>query len=281
MEREGTLGTWYRGGGCSPDRATRGIVVEIWPSCVEVGKRAADLVQCELSERAHPVLAVPTGTTPIHMYRELVERLAQGQLRLEHAKFFSLDEFVGLEPGQPGSFSRYMQDCFWGPARLRESQRDIPRGWVEDLAGECVRYEEEIAKAGGIDLAVVGVGVNGHVAFNEPGSDPSLGTRVVELSEVTRRAQALWFGGLVGRVPRRAVTVGMRTIMAARRIVLLACGRHKAKVVYKMLLEPPSEQLPASLLRLHPDLTVLLDEEAAYLLWPKEFRVGPRGAGVG
>lgn len=248
--------------------------VEIWQSFAQVGSRAADLIQEVLAECQQPVFALPTGQTPLPMYQELVRRERAGVLRLESARFFNLDEFVGVRPGEMGSFHRYMQDNFWGPAGLSTSQYDIPRGWAEDLERECRRYDEAIAEAGGIDLAVVGVGENGHIAFNEPGSDPGLGTRVAELSEATRRAQAVWFGDLVGRVPRRAVTVGMRTIMGARRIVLLACGRYKAKVVRGMLLDPPSRELPASLLRLHPNLTVLLDEEAAGLLWPKEFRIG-------
>lgn len=247
-------------GGESPVR------VEIWQSCTQVGNRAADLIQEVLLERPNPVFALPTGATPLAMYDELVRRRKAGILQFHLARFFNLDEFVGVQPGDEGSFYRYMKERFWGPAGLSEGQYDIPRGWAEDLEKECRRYEEAIAEAGGIDLALVGIGNNGHVAFNEPGSEPSLGTHVVELSEGTRRVQAVWFGGSVERVPRLGLTVGLRTILQAREIVLLACGPHKAKVVRAFLLDPPTPEVPASLLRLHGNLRVLLDNEAAALL---------------
>lgn len=246
--------------------------VEVWRSCKDVGRRTADLIESQLVHRPCSVFALPTGTTPLPMYDEIVRRCKEGSLRLDCAKFFNLDEYVGLHPGDEGSFYRYMQERFWGPAKLKEWQYDIPRGWVQDVQGECKRYDEAIAEAGGIDLAVVGVGLNGHVGFNEPGTDAELGTHLVELSESTRRAQAEWFGGLVDRVPRHALTVGIRTLLETRAIVLIACGPHKARVVHQILLGSPTPERPASLLRLHPNLTVILDQDAAGLLWPKEFK---------
>ncbi|MEW6545878.1 MAG: glucosamine-6-phosphate deaminase [Bacillota bacterium] len=271
---EAVMGQCVNGNGTitSSSRQSLPPTVEVWPSCTDVGRRAADLIESQLARRPCSVFALPTGTTPLAMYDEIVRRCEEGNLRLDGAKFFNLDEYVGLHPGHEGSFYRYMRERFWGPAKLKEWQYDVPRGWVQDLDGECKRYDEAIVEAGGIDLAVVGLGVNAHVGFNEPGTDPELGTHLVELSESTRRAQAEWFGGLVGRVPRRALTVGIRTLLGTRAIVLIACGRHKARIVHEVLLGPPTPERPASLLRIHPNLTVILDQDAAGLLWPKEFK---------
>lgn len=246
--------------------------VEIWPSCREVGKRAAGIIRRTLKHNPCAVFALPTGTTPLTMYAQLAAWHARGQLDARRARFFGLDEFVGLDPRHPASFHHYLQVHLWDPLELEGSRCDLPRGSEDDLPGECLRYDRAIAEAGGIDLAVVGIGVNGHVGFNEPGTDPTLGTHVVELTEVTRRAQAPWFGGQVEQVPRQAITVGIRTIREARAVVLLACGASKARVIARALHGPPDPTLPASLLRLHPRLTVILDQAAATLLWPKQYR---------
>ncbi|MDI7250921.1 MAG: 6-phosphogluconolactonase, partial [Bacillota bacterium] len=139
--------------------------VEIWPSCQEVGKRAAGMIRRKLQRDPHAVFALPTGTTPLAVYAQLAAWHARSDLDAARAAFFGLDEFVGLDPAHAASFRQYLRTHLWDPLGIDESRRDLPRGWVDDLAAECLRYDRAIADAGGIDLAVVGIGVNGHVGF--------------------------------------------------------------------------------------------------------------------
>ncbi len=237
--------------------------VEIWPNKTAVGWRAARIVRQQLARYPNSVFAMPTGMTPLEMYRFLVKWHGAGKLDASHARFFNLDEFVGLPRGAPGTYFRYMQERFWGPLALRPDQFDIPRGWADDLEAECRRYDAAIQRCGGLDLALVGLGANGHIGFNEPGTDPRVGTHVVELSPSSRKAQLPWFQGREDRVPNRALTMGIASILSAERVLMLVWGRGKARAVAKALLGAIDPAVPASLLRTHSHFTVLLDREAA------------------
>ncbi|MGQ9602214.1 MAG: glucosamine-6-phosphate deaminase [Candidatus Bipolaricaulia bacterium] len=233
----------------------------------ELSREAGRLVARQILLKEGSVLGLPTGETPIGLYRELVRMSKEGLLSLSKIATFNLDEYVGLLPSHPQSFHHYMQVHLFGALAIPpEPERiHIPDGTAADLEEECRRYEEEIAHHGGIDLMVLGIGLNGHIGFNEPGSDWGTKTRLVVLSEETRRREARRFGSL-DLVPTRAITMGIKTIMQARKILLLASGREKALALKEAIQGPITKAVPASVLQLHPEVTVILDREAGSLL---------------
>ncbi len=242
-----------------------------------LSERAAERVLGAIIHQPRLVLGLPTGRTPEGMYAHLVQHCVGQERCFDGVKTFNLDEYVGLKPDHPGSYARYMQQRLFDHVGLFEGDIFIPDGLAEDvladepdlpmhqaLERECERYERAIADAGGLDLTVLGLGRNGHIAFNEPGSPFDSRTRVVRLDDETRRANAQYFGN--GDVPEWAITMGLATILASKSIVLLASGASKAEAVARLRHGPVAESFPASLLHLHDDVTVLVDREAARLL---------------
>lgn len=227
-----------------------------------LSREAARWVARRILEKPDLVLALPTGETPLGLYRELVRLHQEGLLDFAGVTAFNLDEYLGLPPGHPASFRAYMERNFWGHVNLRPEARHIPNSLPEDAEAECRRYEARIQEAGGLDLAVLGLGKNGHIAFNEPGTPWESRTHVAELSEETRREEASRFGGLA-HVPKRAITMGIRTLMNAREILLLVSGEEKAPVLARALEGPVTPAVPASVLQLHPNLRVMVDRAAA------------------
>lgn len=222
---------------------------------------------CAAAGRA-PVLGLAAGASPRGVYRALQLRRCTGRLDLGAAVAFGLDEYFPIDPGAEQSFTRQLTqvalDIGLPPPRLHMPRGDLPRSRVPK---HCAEYEEAIRRAGGIDLQLLGIGRNGHLGFNEPGARPRGRTRLVELSEQTRRDAAACFGGLE-RTPRRAITMGLGTIFEAREIALVATGFHKAATVKQALERDPSLLVPASFLRLHRRATLYLDGAAASLLAP-------------
>jgi glucosamine-6-phosphate deaminase len=221
---------------------------------------AAAIVAAKVREKPDAVLLLPTGTTPLGMYRRLVELHAEGGLSFAHTTFFNLDEYVGLVPDHPASYHVYMSVNFYGRIDADPERVHVPDGSAPDLEAECRRYEDAIREAGGADLCVLGIGRNGHIGFNEPGASFGSRTRVVRLSESTRRVNAADFEG--NRAPEKAITVGMATIFEAREVLLLASGTNKARAVAAAIEGEVSEEVPASMLREHPSTTFLLDHDA-------------------
>lgn len=231
----------------------------------ELSREAARLVARRLLEKPDLVLALPTGDTPIGMYRELVRLHREGLVDFSKATTFNLDEYLGIPPEHPQSFKSYMHRHFWDQVNLRKENVHIPNSLPKNSNQECAHYESLIQEAGGIDLAVLGLGRNGHIAFNEPGTPFESRTHVAQLSEETRRQEAQAFGGLE-RVPTQAITMGIKTIMLAREILLLVSGEEKREALFRALTGAISPEVPASVLQLHPRLTVLSDRAAASLL---------------
>lgn len=205
------------------------------------------------------VFGLPTGRTPLGLYQELVRLTAVENVDWSDVRTFNLDEFVGLGPGDRGSYRAFMEERLFRHVNLRAGNIGFLNGQAGDLAAECGRYEDAIAAAGGIDLLVLGIGANGHIGFNEPADELVARTHRVTLDEPTRAANALWFGGDLSAVPREALTMGMGTILAARSIVLIATGETKADVVSGMLYGGITTRIPASFLQVHPQVTVMLD----------------------
>jgi glucosamine-6-phosphate deaminase len=210
------------------------------------------------------VLGLATGSTPLPVYRDLARRHAAGELSLARARAFLLDEYVGLPPGHPQSYRSVV-------ARELEEPVDLAPGAVQGpdvhregqaLLAACAEYEAAIEAAGGVDLQLLGIGTDGHIGFNEPGSSLASRTRLKTLTEQTRRDNARFFDSL-DEVPRHVVTQGIGTILEARHLVLLAFGRAKATAVAQAVEGPMTAMVPASSLQLHPHATVVVDDEAA------------------
>lgn len=226
-------------------------------------RAAARLVLGHLSQNPRLVLGLPTGNTPIPMYQALVRAYRQGRADFSRATTFNLDEFVGLGPDDPGSYRRFMNAQLFDHVNLPARRAHMPDGRTRNWRDEAARYERRIARAGGLDLVVLGVGSNGHVGFNEPGPSLDARTHRVALRPESRRANAHLFGGRLTDVPTHALSMGIGTILAARHVVLLATGPSKTRVVARALEGPVTTHVPASLLQTHPDVVVLLDRDAA------------------
>jgi glucosamine-6-phosphate deaminase len=205
------------------------------------------------------VFGLPTGRTPIRLYHEL------GALHADfsRATTFNLDEFLGIGPDHPGSYRAFMQAHLFSRVNLRPERIHVLNGAAPDPEGECARYEQAIAAAGGIGLQLLGIGTNGHIGFNEPARELAARTHRVTLKESTRRSNAALFGGDVGKVPKEALSMGMATILQAGRIVLVATGKSKARCVELVVNGPLTTKLPASFLQLHADVELLVDVAAA------------------
>jgi glucosamine-6-phosphate deaminase len=238
----------------------------ILPSAETVCARGARLVARLLTAKPDAVLGLATGSTPRPLYAELVRLHREAGLSLARATTFNLDEYVGLPPDHPGSFRRYMEEALFQHVDLRPERAHLPDGMAADVPGSAAAYEAAIATAGGIDLVLLGLGEDGHLAFNEPTSSLASRTRMKTLSSGTRRANQRAFGGDADAVPRHVITVGIATILSARRCVLLVTGERKAAALACTAEGPLTAMVPASALQLHPQATVLCDESAASAL---------------
>jgi len=209
------------------------------------------------------VLGLPTGRTPLGLYRELRERSSGDRINWSQVRTFNLDEFAGLAPSNPNSYRAYMQAELFEHVSIDPANIGFLSGAAPDLLEECRRYDAAIAAAGGIDLQILGIGANGHIGFNEPADGLCALTHVAELEQESREANAQRFGGDWTNVPARALSMGMATILNARKIVLIATGAEKAGAVHGMIEGLITTRLPASLLQGHPRVTVMLDAAAS------------------
>ena len=233
----------------------------VFPDYEAMSVAVAYVVAGKLEEEPSSVLMLPTGITPLGMYRRLVEMHRSEGLSFANATFFNLDEYLGLAPDHEASYHVYMKEHFYGLINADPARVFVPDGTASDPEAECERYEAAIREAGGIDVCVLGIGHNGHIGFNEPGAPFGSRTRVVELSESTRKVNASDFEA--DRAPERAITAGMATIFDSKSVLLLASGTNKAGAVAAAVEDDVSESMPASMLRSHPNAVVFLDEAAA------------------
>ena len=238
----------------------------------EVGLRAAEIVAETIKRRPEAVLALPTGSTPMGMYAELGRMREQG-LDFSRVTAFMLDEYIGIARDNPYSFTGYLDKHFYANVNVPREQRRGFDSLGVDPKAECERYDRDIAEAGGFDLAILGIGSNGHVAFNEPGESVSLASHVQKLAEdtISRNRAGLMRGQQAGspetqplaEFPTHAMTVGMGAILNARSLLLLATGAAKAGALAEMMNGRVTTRLPASLLQIHDDCSVLADPAAA------------------
>jgi glucosamine-6-phosphate deaminase len=240
--------------------------VIILESTAEIGRVAADAIEALLIRKPDAVLGLATGSSPLSIYDELVARHAASRLSFARARGFTLDEYVGLPPDHPERYRHVIDTVFASRVDFAPGAVAGPDGLADDLPGACAHYEEAIAAAGGIDVQILGIGTDGHIGFNEPGSSLASRTRIKTLTQQTRMDNARFFGGDIDAVPTHCLTQGLGTIMGARHVVLVATGRSKAEAVHHLAEGAVTAMWPASILQHHPHATVLVDDAAAQRL---------------
>jgi len=245
--------------------------VIIRDSAEEVSILGAQIVAHMVRLKPRCVLGLATGRTPLRLYTELIRMHQAEKLDFSGVETFNLDEYVGLPHDHPQSYHFYMRENFFRHVNIPERLTHVPDGCVKNLRVHCLEYEAAIKEAGGIDLQLLGIGANGHIGFNEPLSALLSRTREKALSPRTRQQNAAMFGGDADRVPRRALTMGVGTILEARELLLLATGSAKAAILAKAVEGPITAMISASALQLHPRCKVILDQAAAGALTQREY----------
>ena len=226
-----------------------------------MSRQAANIIAAQVILKPNCVLGLATGGTPVGTYKELVAKYEAGELDFSGVKTVNLDEYVGLDASSDQSYIYFMRDNLFNHVNIDQNYTNVPRGIVDDADAECQRYEELIASYGGIDLQLLGLGHNGHIAFNEPGDGFELETHTVQLTESTIEANKRFFAS-ADEVPRRAFTMGIKSIMQARSILMVVNGEAKADILCRALTGPVTPDVPASVLQLHPNVTVVGDAAA-------------------
>ncbi|MGV9712582.1 glucosamine-6-phosphate deaminase [Gordonia sp. NPDC003424] len=237
--------------------------VVILPGEAEIGRAAGDTIAALLSAKPTAVLGLATGSSPIAIYDDLIARHRAGALSFAEARAFTLDEYVGLPEGHPERYRTVIDSVFAGQVDFAPGAVSGPDGLADDIPAACAAYEDAIRAAGYVDLQILGIGTDGHIAFNEPGSSLASRTRIKTLTAQTRKDNARFFGDDIEAVPHHCLTQGLGTIMQARHIVLVATGRQKAEAIHHLVEGAVSALWPATILQHHPHTTVLLDEAAA------------------
>ena len=229
----------------------------------ELSREAANIISNKIKLNPSMILGLATGSTPIGTYEELIRMHNEEGLDFSKIITFNLDEYLKIPYNNPNSYHYFMEDNLFNHVNINTDNIHIPDGNAEDIEEFCIEYDKKIEQAGGIDLQVLGIGENGHIAFNEPAPILSLGTHVTDLTESTIKANSRFFDS-IDEVPKKAITMGIGSIMKSKKILLLANGEKKAHIIAKILKEGKiTTEIPASLLLLHPDATVIMDEAAA------------------
>jgi glucosamine-6-phosphate deaminase len=249
-------------------QTSMGILEKAWtlrtvPDVEAMSEAAAELVAATVRERPNAVLTVPTGSTPLGMYDVLAAMSSRGDVDFSRVELFCLDEYVGVTDYDPNSLTGWLRQAFIDRADVDPARVHALPATADDLEAAAAAFERELAKLGGFDLAVLGLGPNGHIAYNEPGSGLESRTRIVRLTpESMAQAAAYWQGTVP--IPELAMTIGVGTLLEARRIVLIVAGEAKAEILRRTLEEPPSAEVPASWLRhAGPRLEIIADRAAA------------------
>ncbi|MBU5591712.1 glucosamine-6-phosphate deaminase [Clostridium sp. MSJ-4] len=230
-----------------------------------ISKRAAEEIKDLINSKPDCILGLATGSSPIGLYKELIELNKEGKVDFSKVTSINLDEYIGLSGDHPQSYRYFMNDTLFNHINIDKNKTYVPNGKAENMEEECKNYDERIIELGGIDLQLLGIGNNGHIAFNEPSEELSVGTHVTGLTESTIEANSRFFDS-IDEVPKTAVTMGLGGIMKAKKILLVASGKSKAEVIAKLVEGKITTQVPATLLLVHRDVTIIVDEDAASLL---------------
>ena len=226
-----------------------------------MSRKAASIIASQVTLKSDSVLGLATGSTPIGMYQQLVEWHKAGDLSFAAVRTVNLDEYVGLAPDHDQSYRYFMNDNLFNHVDIDKANTHVPNGLAADPAAECARYDQVVEDMGGVDIQVLGMGHNGHIGFNEPADHFPLGTNLVDLQESTINANARFFASK-DEVPKQAMTMGIHTIMKAKKILVVVNGEGKADIVKKAFTGPVTPQVPASILQLHPDVVLVGDKAA-------------------
>lgn len=230
----------------------------------DMSRKAANIISAQIIMKPDCVLGLATGSTPVGTYRQLIEWYEKGDLDFSRVSTVNLDEYRGLTHIDPQSYYYFMQENLFDHVNIDKTATHVPDGTNPDAADACVKHEQIIKSLGGIDLQLLGLGNNGHIGFNEPGAAFEKETHLVDLAESTIRANARFFTS-IDEVPKQAYTMGIRTIMQAKKILVVVSGESKADIVSRAFFGSVTPEVPASILQMHPDVTVVCDEAALSL----------------
>ncbi|QDY86847.1 glucosamine-6-phosphate deaminase [Mycoplasma anserisalpingitidis] len=230
----------------------------------EVSKVAADFFEKQIKEKSDSKICFATGSSPIKTYQNLINKVKENRISFKDVTTFNLDEYVGIPYENKCSYHYFMDDNLFNHIDLKRENINFPEG-LGNLVENAKKYENKIRELGGIDFMILGIGTNAHIAFNEPGSKKDERTREVKLTQSTINSNKIYFDN-PNDIPKTAVSMGIGTILEAKKIILIASGKSKADAIYKTLNSPISEEVPSSFLREHKDVTLIIDEDAASLL---------------
>lgn len=229
----------------------------------ELSKKAADIIAQEIRKKPNIILGLATGGTPLGTYKELIRMHKEEGLDFSKVVSFNLDEYYKLSPQNDQSYHYYMYENFFKHINIKIENTHVPDGQTNDYETTCREYDNLIAKYGGIDLQLLGIGLNGHIGFNEPGEELVVDTHLTNLKKTTIESNSRYFD-CIDEVPTKAITMGLGKIIQAKKILLIANGRNKAEIIDELLDDNTvSTQIPASFMLLHDDLNIIMDEEAA------------------
>lgn len=238
----------------------------------EMSKKAAQIIASQVTLKPDSVLGLATGSTPIGMYKNLVRMYNDNELDFSDVKTFNLDEYYQLPRDNDQSYYYFMHENLFNHINIKEENINIPNGMNQDVEAECENYDTAIKNIGGVDIQVLGIGHNAHIGFNEPASVFEKGTNLVDLKESTIQANARFFES-IDDVPKKAVTMGIGSIFTAKKIMLMAAGEGKAEAIYNTVHGNITPEVPSSILQLHEDVVLILDEEAASKLNKDDYKL--------
>lgn len=227
----------------------------------EVSMAATKLVESQVNLKPDCVLGLATGSTPVGMYKRLIEKCKNGELDFSEVKTFNLDEYYPISRDNNQSYYYFMNENLFDEINIKKENIHIPNGEAKDVESECEEYEKMIEEAGGIDLQILGIGQNGHIGFNEPDENLNSKTHVTGLTESTIKANSRFFDSIED-VPTKALTMGIATILKSRKIILMACGVEKSDAVAELLTDDIKTDNPATMLKVHPDVVLICDKDA-------------------
>ena len=232
----------------------------------DMSRKAANIISAQVIMKPNCVLGLATGGTPVGTYKQLIDWYNKGDLDFAEVTTVNLDEYRGLPRENAQSYWYFMHDNLFNHVNIDPSRINLPDGTNMDAEAECKRYDDVIHSVGGIDLQLLGIGHDGHIGFNEPGSAFELGTHCVDLTQETIEANKRFFDSIDDVPPKQAYTMGIKTIMQARKVLLVASGKDKAEIVKKAFFGPVTPAVPASILQMHPDFILVGDEDALSLI---------------
>ena len=237
------------------------MIIYVGKDYQDVSRKAANIMSAQIIMKPNAVLGLATGSTPVGLYKQLIEWYNKGDLDFSQITSVNLDEYKGLSGDNDQSYRYFMNTNLFDHVNIDKTRTYVPNGLEEDSDKACADYNEIIRSVGGIDIQLLGIGGNGHIGFNEPGEAFEKETHCVDLTESTIKANARFFESM-DEVPKQAYTMGIKNIMQARKVLLIVSGEGKAEILDKVLYGPVTPQVPASILQLHNDLTVVADEAA-------------------